>query len=81
MGETLWTPFRTQLLQDLHAAGFSCARIAMRIGGSISKDQVIEKALALKLAIKEKLAEDVSDPKFRTSKPAHVNRITLPRRA
>lgn len=81
MGETLWTPFRTQLLQDLHQAGFSCARIAARIGGSISTAQVVEKAMALKLAIKEKLAEDVSDPKFRTPKTPHVNHITLPRRA
>ena len=78
MGETLWTPFRLQLLQDLHAIGQSCARIAQRLGGGISREQVIEKALALKLSVKESIVEKDHDPKFRVSKAPHVNRITLP---
>ena len=81
MGETLWNAARLQLLQDLHAVGQSCARIAQRLGGGISRDQVIEKALALKLSVKESIVERDHDPKFRTPKTPHVNRITLAERA
>ena len=77
MGETLWNASRLQLLQDLHAVGLSCARIASKLGGGISRDQVIEKALALKLSVKESISEEVKDPKFRPPKAPHVNRITL----
>lgn len=80
MGETLWPPSRVQLLQDLHAVGLSCARIAVRLGG-VTTTQVIEKALALKLSVKELIVEVDREPKFRPPKPAHVNRITLARRA
>ena len=78
MGETLWTNTRLQLLQDLHAVGLSCARIAQKLGGGISRTQVVEKALALKLSVKESIVEKDHDPKFRTPKTPHVNRITLP---
>ena len=77
MGETLWNASRLQLLQDLHAVGLSCARIAQKLGGGISRDQVIEKALALKLSVKESILEKDHDPKFRPPKVPHVNRITL----
>lgn len=78
MGETIWNSARLQLFKDLHAAGLSCARIAQKLGGGISRDHVIEKARSLKLAVKESIVERDHDPKFRASRPPHVNRITLP---
>jgi hypothetical protein len=81
MGETLWNAARLQLLRDLHAVGFSCARIAQKLGGGIDRGQVIKKALALKLGVKESIVERDRDPKFRSPKPSHVNRITLAERA
>ena len=77
MSDILWTAPRLQLLLDLHAMGLRCARIALKLGSGISRNQVIEKLSGLGLPVKELIVEEAKPVKFRPLKPAHVNNITL----
>ena len=78
MSDTLWTQPRLQLLLDLHAMGLRCARIALRLGAGISRNQVIEKLSGLGISVKELIVDEGKPGKFRPIKAAHVNNITLP---
>lgn len=76
-----WTEARIAQLTDLWLAGVSCSKIALEMGGGISRNAVIGKVHRLKLP--HRITKDAFKPGMvpkKTRGPDHKVRMTKPRR-